>query len=41
MDALAVILESPEHLAVQRLPLTDADVTDAVIAVSWLSLIHI
>lgn len=35
MDALAVILESPEHLAVQRLPLTDADVTDAVIAVSW------
>lgn len=35
MDALAVILESPERLAVQRLPLTPSEPTDAVIAVSW------
>ncbi|MGH1572198.1 chlorophyll synthesis pathway protein BchC [Methylobacterium sp. P31] len=35
MDTLAVILESPEHLAVQRLPLTPAGAADAVVAVSW------
>jgi len=35
MDALAVILERPEHLAVSRLPLTPAGAADAIIAVSW------
>ena len=35
MDALAVILGGPEQLAVQRLPLTPAADTDAVVAVSW------
>ncbi|TXN51168.1 alcohol dehydrogenase catalytic domain-containing protein, partial [Methylobacterium sp. WL18] len=35
MDALAVILERPERLAVSRLPLTPAGAADAVIAVSW------
>ncbi|GLS46301.1 chlorophyll synthesis pathway protein BchC [Methylobacterium brachythecii] len=35
MDALAVILERPEQLALQRLPLTQAGEDDAVVAVSW------
>ncbi|SDN19412.1 3-hydroxyethyl bacteriochlorophyllide a dehydrogenase [Methylobacterium phyllostachyos] len=35
MDALAVILERPEHLSVQRLPLEPANGTDAVVAVAW------
>ncbi|MGH1589149.1 chlorophyll synthesis pathway protein BchC [Methylobacterium phyllosphaerae] len=35
MDALAVILESLEQLAVQRVALTPPGETDAVIAVSW------
>ncbi|MDP4002932.1 chlorophyll synthesis pathway protein BchC [Methylobacterium sp. NEAU K] len=35
MDALAVILESPKHMAVQRLQLTPAGEADAVIAVMW------
>ena len=35
MDALAVILESPERLALQRLPLTPAGEADAVVAISW------
>jgi 3-hydroxyethyl bacteriochlorophyllide a dehydrogenase len=35
MDALAIILERPEHLAIQRLPLTPAGEADAVVAVSW------
>ncbi|MGU3463380.1 chlorophyll synthesis pathway protein BchC [Methylobacterium sp. C33D] len=35
MDALAVILENPEHLSVQRLALTPPGDTDAVVAVSW------
>ena len=35
MDALAVILERPEQLALQQLPLTPAGDADAVVAVSW------
>ncbi|WCS22560.1 chlorophyll synthesis pathway protein BchC [Methylobacterium sp. NMS14P] len=35
MDALAVILENPEHLSVQRLALTPPGDADAVVAVSW------
>jgi 3-hydroxyethyl bacteriochlorophyllide a dehydrogenase len=35
MDALAIILECPERLAVHHLPLTPAEETDAVVAVSW------
>ena len=35
MDALAVILESPERLAVQRLALTPPEDGDAVVAVAW------
>ncbi|MCJ2117710.1 chlorophyll synthesis pathway protein BchC [Methylobacterium sp. J-001] len=35
MDALAVILERPEHLALSRLALTPAGAADAVVAVSW------
>ncbi len=35
MDALAVILERPEQLALTRLPLSPATETDAVVAVSW------
>ncbi|MGU3662773.1 chlorophyll synthesis pathway protein BchC [Methylobacterium sp. A49B] len=35
MDALAVILDSPRHLALQRLALSPAAETDAVVAVSW------
>ncbi|KQS74864.1 2-desacetyl-2-hydroxyethyl bacteriochlorophyllide A dehydrogenase [Methylobacterium sp. Leaf361] len=35
MDALAVILENPEHLSVQRLALTPPTDADAVVAVSW------
>ena len=35
MDALAVILERPEHLALNRLALTPAVEGDAVVAVSW------
>ncbi|WP_449410933.1 chlorophyll synthesis pathway protein BchC [Methylobacterium komagatae] len=35
MDALAVILEQPEKLALRRLPLTDAAVGDAVVDVAW------
>jgi 3-hydroxyethyl bacteriochlorophyllide a dehydrogenase len=35
MDTLAVILESPEHLAVQRLPLTPAGTPDAIVAIAW------
>lgn len=35
MDALAVILERPETLALSRLPLTPVDEADAVVAVSW------
>jgi bacteriochlorophyllide a dehydrogenase len=35
MDALAVILDSPRHLALQRLALSPAAEADAVVAVSW------
>ena len=35
MDALAVILERPECLAVQRLPLAPATGSDAVVAIAW------
>jgi len=35
MDALAVILERPEGLALRRLPLTDAGAGDAVVDVAW------
>lgn len=35
MDALAVVLESPEHLALSRLALTPPGDGDAVVAVSW------
>ncbi len=35
MEALAVILEGPERLAVQHLPLTPPDAADAVVAVAW------
>ena len=35
MDALAVILENPEHLSVQRLALTPPGDADAVVAISW------
>ncbi|WP_375456359.1 chlorophyll synthesis pathway protein BchC [uncultured Methylobacterium sp.] len=35
MDALAVVLERPEVLALNRLPLTPAAEGDAVVAVSW------
>ncbi|MEG9529690.1 MAG: chlorophyll synthesis pathway protein BchC, partial [Hyphomicrobiales bacterium] len=35
MDALAVILESPEHLAVKHVALTPPAETDAVVAVTW------
>ncbi|CAO4174710.1 chlorophyll synthesis pathway protein BchC [Methylorubrum aminovorans] len=35
MDALAVVLERPEHLALSRLALTPAIEGDAVVAVSW------
>ncbi|GJE61724.1 chlorophyll synthesis pathway protein BchC [Methylobacterium trifolii] len=35
MDAFAVILERPETLALDRLPLTPAVEGDAVVAVSW------
>ncbi|MCE4225993.1 chlorophyll synthesis pathway protein BchC [Methylobacterium sp. C25] len=35
MDALAVILERPEQLALNRLPLTPAGEGDAMVAVSW------
>lgn len=35
MDALAVILERPEQLALQRLPLTPAGDADAVVEVFW------
>ncbi|HEV2541959.1 MAG TPA: chlorophyll synthesis pathway protein BchC [Methylobacterium sp.] len=35
MEALAVVLERPEHLALNRLALTPAVEGDAVIAVSW------
>ena len=35
MDALAVILERPEHLSVQRLALEPANGSDAVVAVTW------
>lgn len=35
MEALAVVLERPEHLALSRLALTPAAEGDAVVAVSW------
>lgn len=35
MEALAVVLEQPEHLALNRLALTPAAEGDAVVAVSW------
>ncbi len=35
MEALAVVLERPEHLALNRLALTPAVEGDAVVAVSW------
>ncbi|GJD35845.1 chlorophyll synthesis pathway protein BchC [Methylobacterium aerolatum] len=35
MDALAVILERPEGLALRRLPLSDAGAGDAVVDVAW------
>ena len=35
MDALAVVLERPEVLALDRLPLTPAAEGDAVVAVTW------
>ncbi|MFG5121018.1 chlorophyll synthesis pathway protein BchC [Methylorubrum sp. POS3] len=35
MEALAVVLERPEHLALNRLALTPAAGGDAVVAVSW------
>lgn len=35
MDTLAVILERPEHLAVQRLTLEPANGSDAVVAIAW------
>lgn len=35
MDALAVILERPERLALTRLPLTEAGAADAVVAIAW------
>ena len=35
MDALAVVLEKPEVLALNRLPLTPAGEGDAVVAVTW------
>ncbi|MFB0492774.1 3-hydroxyethyl bacteriochlorophyllide a dehydrogenase [Methylobacterium sp. OAE515] len=35
MDALAVILESPEHLAIKHVALTPPAETDAVVAVTW------
>ncbi|MFJ7436436.1 chlorophyll synthesis pathway protein BchC [Methylorubrum thiocyanatum] len=35
MQALAVVLERPEHLALSRLALTPAAEGDAVVAVSW------
>ena len=35
MEALAVVLERPEHLALSRLALTPAAQGDAVVAVSW------
>lgn len=35
MDALAVILESPEHLAVKQVALTPPAETDAVVAITW------
>lgn len=35
MDALAVILERPEQLALERLALTPAGASDVVVAVSW------
>ncbi|KAB1070416.1 chlorophyll synthesis pathway protein BchC [Methylobacterium planeticum] len=35
MDALAVVLEQPEQLALSRLPLSPAGESDAVVAISW------
>ncbi len=35
MDALAVILERPERLALKRLSLTAAGAGDAVVEVAW------
>jgi bacteriochlorophyllide a dehydrogenase len=35
MDALAVTLERPEHLALRRLPLTPAVAGDAVVEIAW------
>jgi bacteriochlorophyllide a dehydrogenase len=35
MDALAVVLDNPQQLAVRRLPLAPAGADDAVIAVAW------
>ncbi|WP_232629073.1 chlorophyll synthesis pathway protein BchC [Methylobacterium sp. Leaf118] len=35
MEALAVVLERPEHLALSRLALTPATEGDAVVAVAW------
>ena len=35
MDALAVIIERPEQLAIQRLPLVAPGHADAIVAVSW------
>ncbi|MBB2960015.1 chlorophyll synthesis pathway protein BchC [Methylobacterium sp. R2-1] len=35
MEALAVVLARPEHLALNRLALTPAEEGDAVVAVSW------
>lgn len=35
MDALAIILEEPERLALRRLALTDAGAGDAVVEVAW------
>ena len=35
MDALAVILERPEHLALDRLPLTPPSAADAVVEIRW------
>lgn len=35
MDALAVILERPEHLALDRLPLTPPSAADAMVEIRW------
>lgn len=35
MDALAVILEHPERLSLQRLPLDPVNTSDAVVAIAW------